>query len=346
MIRIAVDAMGGDYAPAVVIEGLTAALYDFPEYELTIVGHQGKISYYLEKYGLTDHPRIKLVHAEETVEMDEPATVAVRGKRNSSITMCAKLMRDKKVDAVFSAGHTGAAVAVSTVLVRTLEGIQRPAIATLMPGMYGKYILLDSGANPDCEAINLVQFALMGEAYAEFYFDMKEPRIGLLSVGEEDSKGNELTKEAFKRLSAMPINFVGNVEGNTVFENITEVVICDGFVGNILLKGCEGLAKSVMYWMKGVMTKNPVRMTGAMLARNAFKDLKSFADAEDVGGAPLLGINGVMIIGHGSSTPRAVRNGIKVAGEFVKFGMNDKIIARVKETGAQAAAVEPDLGKK
>lgn len=345
MIRIAVDAMGGDYAPAVVIEGLTAALYDFPEYEITIVGHQGKISLYLEKYGIANHPRIRLVHAEETVEMHEPATVAVRGKRNSSITVCAKLLRDKKVDAVFSAGHTGAAVAASTVLVRTLEGIERPAIATIMPGMYGKYILLDSGANPDCEPLNLVQFALMGEAYAEFFFDMKEPRIGLLSVGEEDSKGNELTKEAFKRLSSMPINFVGNVEGNTIFENITEVVICDGFVGNILLKGCEGLAKSVSYWMKGVMAKNPVRLTGAMLARNAFKDLKSFADAEDIGGAPLLGINGIVIIAHGSSTSRAVRNGIKVGGEFVKFGINEKIINRVRETGAWASQPESESGR-
>lgn len=334
MIRIAVDAMGGDHAPAVIIEGLTIALYDFPEYELTIVGHQGKISYYLEKYGIASHPRIKLVHAEETVEMNEPATVAVRAKRNSSITMCAKLLRDKKVDAIFSAGHTGAAVAASTVLVRTLEGIQRPAIATIMPGMYGKYILTDAGANPDCEPINLVQFALMGEAYAEFFFDMKDPRIGLLSVGEEDSKGNELTKETFKKLSTMPINFVGNVEGNTIFENITEVVICDGFIGNILLKGCEGLAKSTMYWMKGVLSKNPVRYTGAILARNALRELKSFADAEDIGGAPLLGINGIVIIAHGSSTARSVRNGIKVGGEFVKFGINDKIIQRVKETGA------------
>jgi glycerol-3-phosphate acyltransferase PlsX len=342
MIRIAVDAMGGDYAPAVVIEGLTAALYDFPEYEITIVGHQGKISLYLEKYGIADHPRVKLVHAEETVEMHEPATAVLRGKRNSSITVCAKLLRDKKVDAIFSAGHTGAMVAASTVLVRTLEGIQRPAIATIMPGMYGKYILLDSGANPDCDPINLVQFALMGEAYAEFFFGMTEPRIGLLSVGEEDSKGNELTKEAFKQLSRMPINFVGNVEGNTIFENITEVVICDGFVGNILLKGCEGLSKSVSHWIKGVMAKNPVRLTGAMLARNAFKDLKSFADAEDIGGAPLLGIDGIVIIAHGSSTPRAVRNGIKVSGEFVKFGINDKIINRVKETGALASKSESE----
>lgn len=342
MIRIAVDAMGGDYAPAVVIEGITVALYDFPEYEITVVGHQGKISYYLEKYGIANHPRIKLVHAEETVEMDEPAVSAVRSKRNSSITVCAKLLRDKKVDAIFSAGHTGAAVAVATVLVRTLEGIERPAIATIMPGMYGKYILVDAGANPDCEPMNLVQFALMGEAYAEYFFDMKEPRIGLLSVGEEDTKGNELTKETFKKLSAMPINFIGNVEGNTIFENITEVVVCDGFIGNVLLKTCEGLAKSTMYWMKGVFAKNPVRMTGAMLARNAFRELKSFADAEDVGGAPLLGINGILIIGHGSSTPKSVRNGIKVAGEFVRFGLNDKIVQRIKETGALIARTEEE----
>ncbi|MDD2403129.1 MAG: phosphate acyltransferase PlsX [Victivallaceae bacterium] len=343
MIRIAVDAMGGDYAPAVVIEGITIALYDFPQYEITIVGHQGKISYYLEKYGIANHPRVKLVHAEETVEMKEPATAALRGKKNSSITICGKLLQDKKVDAVFSAGHTGAAVAVSTVLVRTLEGIERPAIATVMPGMYGKYILLDAGANPDCEPMNLVQFALMGEAYAEYYFGIDNPRIGLLSVGEEDSKGNELTKETFKKLSSMPINFVGNVEGNTIFENITEVVVCDGFIGNVLLKTCEGLAKSTMYWMKGVFTKNALRKTSAILARNAFRELKSFADAEEAGGAPLLGINGIMIIGHGSSTPKSVRNGIKVAGEFVEYGINDKIIKRVKETGSRIA--DSSLGK-
>lgn len=337
MIRIAVDAMGGDHAPAVVIEGIAIALYDFPQYEITIVGHLGKIAHYLEKYRLADHPRVKLVHAEETIEMDEPATAAIRGKKNSSITVCAKLLRDKEVDAVFSAGHTGAAVAVSTVLVRTLEGIERPAIATVMPGMYGKYILLDAGANPDCEAMNLVQFALMGEAYAEYYFNMDSPRIGLLSVGEEETKGNELTKETFKKLAAMPINFIGNVEGNTIFENITEVVVCDGFMGNVLLKTCEGLAKSTMYWLKGVFTKNALRKTSAILARNAFRELKSFADAEEAGGAPLLGINGVMIIGHGSSTAKSVRNGIKVAGEFVEFDINGRIIKRVTETGALIA---------
>lgn len=331
-MKIAVDAMGGDYAPSVVIEGITAALYDFPDCELVVVGHLGKISYYLEKYGIEDHPRIKTVHAEEVVEMSEPAINALRSKRNSSITVCAKLLRDGAVDAIVSAGHTGAAVASTKIICKTLPGIERPAIAALLPAQHGKYILIDSGANSDCEPENLAQFALMGEAYAKFIFGLEKPRIGLLSVGEEDYKGNELTKATFKILSEMEINFVGNVEGNTIFENVADVVVCDGFTGNILLKGSEGLAKATMHWMKDIFSKNPIRITGAMLARNAFRELKEIGDAEELGGAPLLGINGICIIGHGSSTPKAVRNAIRVACDFLRFNINEKITRRIIET--------------
>lgn len=344
-MRIAVDAMGGDYAPAVVIEGITAALYDFPEYEITIVGHLGKLAYYLEKYGIADHPRIKKVHAEEVVEMSELSTVALKGKKDSSITVAARLMRDGEVDAIVSAGHTGAAVAATKVIVRTLPGIDRPAIAASIPAISGRFILMDAGANTDCKPINLVQFALMGEVYARFLFGIDNPSVGLLSVGGEDVKGNELTKEVFKILSKMPINFVGNVEGDTAFENAADVVICDGFIGNVMLKTCEGLAKATMHWLKGVLSKNAFRMTGAMLARNAFRELKSFGDAEELGGAPLLGINGVCIIGHGSSGPKAVRNAIKVAGEFVSFGISEKISQRLAETNAGVEEFEKKSAK-
>ena len=192
---------------------------------------------------------------------------------------------------------------------------------------------MDAGANTDCKAINLAQFAVMGEAYSHFAFGIENARVGLLSVGGEDVKGNDLTKEAFKLLSRMPINFVGNVEGDTIFEGVADVVVCDGFIGNVLLKGSEGLARAVMHWMKDAFGKDPVRKTGAFLAKNAFKDLKAVADAEEFGGAPLLGLKGVCIIGHGSSTPKAIKNAIKVASESLKYGINDLISTRMTACG-------------
>ena len=333
-MRIAVDAMGGDYAPAVVVEGITAALYDFPEYELTVVGHLGKLAYYLEKYGIEDHPRLKKVHAEQVVEMSDPSTVVLRAKKHSSMTECARLLKDGKVEAIVSAGHTGAAVASTKVITRTLPGVDRPMIATSLPGLSGRFVLADSGANVDCRPINLAQFAVMGEVYAKYLFGIDKPSIGLLSVGGEEGKGNELTKEVFKILSKLPINFVGNVEGNYIFQNTADVVVCDGFIGNVLLKSAEGLSKTTMLLMKELFSKTPARVTGALLSRNAFRELKNFGDPDDLGGAPLLGINGICIIAHGSSTAKAIRNAIKTAGESIKFGINSKIVNRIAETQA------------
>lgn len=344
---IAVDAMGGDHAPSVVVEGIASALYDFPEIDkIFVVGNLAKISHYLEAYGIADHQKIKLVHAEEVIEMCEPSTAALRAKKNSSITVAAKLLKNREVNAVVSAGHTGAAVAATKVIARTLPGIERPAIATLLPGQKGHFILMDAGANVECKPENLAQFALMGETYARFMFGIDKPRIGLLSVGGEDSKGNDLTKEAFKILASMPVNFIGNVEGDTMYENHADVVLCDGFTGNVVLKTSEGLAKATIKWMKEAFSKNAFRMTGAILAKNAFRDLKEIGDAEEFGGAPLLGINGVCIIGHGSSSSRAVCNAIKVASDFISYGINEKIVAKVRETGADlkceyGSAVEP-----
>lgn len=331
MIRIAVDAMGGDYAPGVCIEGAARALYDFPNVQLVLVGHAGKLAYYLERYGIAGHSRISVQHAETVVEMSEPSVTSIRSKRDSSITVCAKLLKDKKVDAMISPGHTGAIVAATKVLVRNLPGVNRAALGASLPQVNGRFLLVDAGANTDCTARNLAEFAIMGEVYASFLKKKTAPRIGLLSVGGEDSKGNELTKNVFKALSEMPLNFVGNVEGDSIFEDVADVVISDGFSGNVLLKTSEGLAHLVMHWMKEVFSRNPVRYTGAILAKNAFRELKSYGDSNEVGGAPLLGLNGICIIGHGSSKPLAVRNAIRVAAECHEFGINEKITQRIEE---------------
>jgi len=321
-MKVAVDGMGGDNAPGVVVEGVAEALRRYPDLEVLLVGHEKRMAPFIKKHGLTRHPRLNVVHAEQAVRMDEPSTTAVRAKKDSSITVAASLVAKGEADALVSAGHTGATVAATKIKMRMLPGVDRPAIATIMPATQGPFILLDAGANIDCKPIHLAQFAVMGEVFARLAFSALRPRIGLLSVGEEDVKGNDLTKEAFKILSDMPLNFVGNVEGNMLFHKAADVVVCDGFVGNVLLKSSEGMAKASMYWLKEALSKNPIRMTGAILMKQAFKELKEIGDAEEYGGARLLGVNGICIIGHGSSSPKAIRNAIRVAEESVKFGMN------------------------
>lgn len=340
MMKIAVDAMGGDYAPGIVIEGLARALYDYPDCEFLLVGHSGKLGFYLEKYGITRHSRLEIVHAETVVEMSDPSAIALRSKKDSSITECARLMKAGRVEAIVSPGHTGALVASTKVLNRTLEGVDRPALAASLPARNGRFILIDAGANPDCHPLNLVQFALMGEVYARYLFRRERPAIGVLSVGGEDGKGSGLTKSVFKALSGMPVNFVGNVESNSAFEGACDVLVADGFSGNVLLKTSEGLAKLSVNWLKTAIRKNALRITGALLARNAFEELKAMGDADELGGAPLLGINGICIIGHGSSSPKAVRNAIRMARDAIRFGMNDQICRRLAECGATTAELE------
>ena len=332
-MKIAVDAMGGDFAPGVVIEGVADAILDHPDCTFVLVGHEEKVRFYLEKYGLSDHPRIELVHAPTVCEMSELSATALRGKKDCSITVCARLLKEKAVDAMGTPGHTGATVAATKVLVRNLPGIDRAALAASMPSQVGRFLLVDAGANTDSEPLNLVQNALMGHVYAQYLFNIDSPRIGLLSVGGEDVKGNELTKEAFKLLEKLPINFVGNVEADAAFEGAVDVVISDGFVGNVLLKTAEGLARSTMVWLKRVLKKNVFRFMWALLAQNAFRELKAYGASDVIGGAPLLGINGICIIGHGSSNPLAVKNAIRVAAECVRFDLNGKILAVLDESG-------------
>ena len=330
-MRIAVDAMGGDFAPAVVIEAVADALREIPDVEIFLVGHTEKLAYHLQKERLKESERLHYVHAEEVVEMGEPSTNAIRSKRHSSITVAAELVARGQADGVISAGHTGAAVAATKVKLRMTPGVDRPAIATLMPAVGGHFVLVDAGANTDCEPLNLAQFAVMGELYAQLIFGIEKPRIGLLSVGGEDVKGNALTKETFKILSKMPLNFIGNVEGHDLFDRTADVVVCDGFTGNVVLKSSESIASAIGTWLKEALTKDAFRQIGGLLAKNAFRDLKAISNFEEYGGAPLLGINGVCIIGHGASTPKAVKNAIRVANDFAKHSLPAKITDRIRE---------------
>jgi phosphate acyltransferase len=333
-MRIAIDAMGGDYAPESVIDGTIDALNDYDGFDVTLVGNLAELKPYIEKYELDRNPRIKLVHAEQVINMDDTSTASIRVKKHSSVTIAAEVVGRGEADALVTIGHTGAAVAATKVRMRTLPGVERPAIAVVLPTKEGHSILLDAGANVDCKPENLAQFAIMGEIYSKLVLGVKSPRIGLLSVGDEDIKGNDVTKEAFKLLSKMPINFIGNIEGNDIFGENVDVIVCDGFVGNAILKACEGMSKAAMYWLKKAFTKNPFRITTAILAQKAFAELKEMGDKETYGGAPLIGINGICIIGHGASSPKAVKNAIKVAVDLVKKDMNDEILRRLKESNA------------
>ena len=337
-MRIAVDVMGGDYAPGAVIEGLVSALSDFPTYEYALVGDLEKVGFYLEKYGIAGDPRIHQVNANSVCEMAEPSSVSLRAKKDSSITVCAKLLKSREVDAMVTPGHTGATVAATKVLVRTLPGIDRPGLVASIPSQRSRFLLMDAGANPDSTPLNLAQFAIMGEIYAQYVFRKERPRVGLLSVGGEDIKGNHLTKETFAILEKLPINFIGNVEADAAFEDVVDVVIADGFVGNVMLKGAEGLAHATVFWLKQMLTKNALRYVGAFLAKKAFVELKAQGSSEVIGGAPLLGVNGICIIGHGGSSPLAVRNAIRIAGECVTFGLNDRIVEKINATGMVVGA--------
>ena len=331
-MQIAVDVMGGDNAPACNIRGTCQAMSDFPDIrKFLLVGDSEIMKGELDLIQPSvDESRIELVHASQSITMSEPSSTALRQKKDSSITIAAELLKNKQADALVSAGHTGAAVAATVVKTRTLQGIERPGIAAVMPTPTGgSFLVLDVGANVDCKPIHLAQYALLGEAYSRYILQTPEPRVGILSFGGEEQKGNELTKNAFKLLKQMPINFIGNIEGHDLFTNEIDVVVCDGFVGNVMLKACESMARAISQILKASMRKSPVRMAGALLSKNAFRELKELTDHEEYGGAPLLGINGNCIIAHGSSTPKAVRNAIRVAAEMVNNRVNEHIIEKV-----------------
>ncbi|MFO7822223.1 MAG: phosphate acyltransferase PlsX [Lentisphaeria bacterium] len=333
MVSIAIDAMGGDAAPQVVLEGAVQALDRTPSVDkLLLVGPREKLQSGLAELGQSEGEHFEIVHTDEYIEMDEPAASAIRRKKKASINVAASLVKEGRADGLFSAGHTGAAVAATVLKLRTLPGILRPGIATVFPSPTGPFLLIDAGANVDCKPQHLIQYGVMGDIYAREILGMNPPRVGLLNVGHEAGKGNELTKETYNGLASLSgLNFVGNVEGRDIFADKVDVVICDGFVGNVVLKSCESLGNAFGHFIKKLLMKNMIRRLGALLAKNAFTDLKKLADYAEYGGAPLLGVKGVCIIGHGSSTAPAIANAIRVAGESVEHHINDHIVERIDE---------------
>ncbi len=325
-MRIAVDAMGGDFAPREVVAGAVLAANGLPNVsELFLVGDEVAIRAELEVLGPIS-PKIRIRHASEAVGMGEAPAQAVRRKKDSSIGRAVDMVRAGEADAVMSAGNTGAAVAASALKLRTLTGVDRPAIAAVMPTRKTPVVLVDAGANLDCTPRQLLQFALMGSVYSRIILGRENPVVGLLSIGGEETKGNDVTKKTFAGLQKSGLNFRGNVEGRDMFEGDTDVVVCDGFVGNIVLKTSESVASAVTSWLKQELTANLVRKGACLLLKGAFKALKKRMDPEMQGGAPLLGVNGTCIIAHGRSSRQAVFHAIRVAAESVQCHVNEDII--------------------
>ena len=321
---IALDAMGSDKAPKPEIEGaLQAARHHGAR--VLLVGPESRLKAELAHYPGARHLPIEVVHASEVITMDDKVE-AIRGKRDSSIRVGLRLVRNGRADGFVTAGNTGAAMATARMVLGSLPGVDRPALAAAFPTVLNTAaVLLDVGANVDCEPINLEQFAVMGDIYCRAIFGMKRPRVGLLSIGEEESKGNELTREAFRLLKQLPLNFVGNVEGRDLYLGQVDVIVADGFVGNVALKTSEGVARLVRAVLKETLKSTITRQVGALLSRNAFSDFKKRLDHTEYGGAPLLGVKGVCIITHGSSNTNAIKNAIRVAAEFAEGQVNETI---------------------
>ena len=338
-MRIAVDAMGGDHAPHVNVDGAIAAAREFGIASL-LVGRVSELEPLLEDSGYTGSD-IELVDAPEVVTMDDPATAAIRKKRNSSIRVAANCVRDGRAEGLVSAGHTGAAMVSAKMVIGTIEGVDRPALATILPNLSGHCLLLDVGANPDAKTPHFKEFAVMGSLYAKLAFGKANPSIGLMSIGEEDSKGTDRTKEAFKVLKETGLNFIGNVEGRDVFNGSVDVIVTDGFTGNVILKVSEALAEMVEKLLREEIKRTLKASVGFLLSRSAFRSFKSRLDYSEYGGAPLLGVKGCVIICHGRSTAKAIKNAIRFAAEFSRQGLAEKIqssIADLHSREAQAQA--------
>jgi glycerol-3-phosphate acyltransferase PlsX len=337
-MKIALDVMGGDHGPAPAIEGALQAAQEC-DVEVVLVGDKATLTDECHRLGCTD-PRLSIRHASQVVEMHEsPATVA-RKKRDSSIWVATELVKNGEASAVVSPGNTGASMVASFFLLGLTKGVERPAIATSLPTLTGTAIMLDVGANVDCTAQHLVQFAIMGNEYGRYLFGKPNPRVGLLSIGEEDGKGNEVTKEAFKVLKTSPLNFIGNIEGRDVYSGNADVVVCDGFIGNVALKISEGVADTI----KKLLLKE---ISGSFFGRLAYPliakpllNLKKKIDYAEFGGAPLLGVNGITMICHGRSSAKAIKNAIRRAKGLAESRVDELIQRDIEESFSQAKSAE------
>ncbi|MCX7927521.1 MAG: phosphate acyltransferase PlsX [Candidatus Omnitrophica bacterium] len=330
-MRIAVDAMGGDFAPQVVIEGVVTAIKEYAV-DVILVGNRPTIENLLKQYKY-DHSKISLQHASEKIEMDDSPATSVRRKRDSSMVVGIRLVKEGKADAFFSAGNTGAEVCAATLMWGLLPGIERPGIATIMPSLKGNFLIIDVGANIDPKPIHLLQYAVMGSVYSSFILSKPNPTVGLLNVGEEETKGTDFLKETHELLRKSHLNFIGNVEGKHLFNGDCDVIVCDGFVGNVTLKVSEALAEALQKFLKRHLKAHPWSALIATLLRPSFRRFKKEIDYSEYGGAPLLGVNGVAIIGHGRSNANAIKNAIRVAKKEVEGAFNEKLIEAIKKEG-------------
>lgn len=333
-MRIAVDAMGGDFAPLEIVRGAEAAAKEF-DYQVILVGDEERIT-----AALGSPPSLPVVHASETIGMDEQPVVAVRRKPEASVVKAVQLVRDGLADAAVSAGHTGATLAAGFLHLGRIPGIDRPAILSVIPNEATQTVLVDVGANVDCRPNHLLQFGVMGAMYARKVLGVAQPRVGLLSIGEEPKKGNELTLAAYPLFERAPFRFVGNVEGRDLFNGRVDVVVCDGFIGNIVLKTGEGVVMALASAIKKEIATNWMNRMFLMMSAFALKSIRRRFDYTEYGGAPLLGVNGVVVVGHGSSQAKAIKNAVRVAGEAVRSNLVGAIadgIAEMLAKGAESA---------
>ena len=329
-VRIALDAMGGDHAPEEIVKGAVLAARELPV-DIILVGQEAVVRKNLAAADGALPRNIEVVDALEVVEMDDTALAPLRKKKNSSIRICANLVAEGRAHAFVSAGNTGAAWTSARVVMGMIEGVSRPALAAIVPSSHGHTLLLDVGANVETKPNHLREFAVMGHFYAQMLFGIAEPRVGLLSIGEEEGKGNDLTKETYRVLKETGLNFIGNAEGRDVYNGNADVVVCDGFVGNVVLKASEALGEMVNRMLRDEMTRTLRRKIGAMLARSAFDGLKKRMDYSEYGGAPLLGVKGGCIVCHGRSNAKAIKNAVRVAYDFARNRIDEKIRAKVIE---------------
>ena len=329
-IIIAVDAMGGDYAPEEIVKGAIQAVQEM-RMEVILVGKREEITPILKKEANTENFPIRVCHAPQVVDMAESPSEVLRQKKDTSIKIALELVKKGEAHGVFSAGNSGATLALAMFILGRLKGVKRPALAGIIPTPEGYTIMIDVGGVVDCRAYHLVQFAIMGHVFAKYILNISNPRVGLLNIGEEPLKGNELVKETYTFLEKSPLNFVGNIEGKDILWHKADVVVCDGFVGNVALKLGEGVVESLLTLVRQEVKRSFVSKVGLILAKRLLKRVFKKLDYSEYGGAPLLGINGTVIIGHGRSEAKAIKNGIKMAATFVKKNINAHLEKGLKE---------------
>jgi glycerol-3-phosphate acyltransferase PlsX len=311
-MKIVVDAMGGDYAPSAIVEGVVDAVNEYSDVTVALVGIRDKIDEELKKHSYPGN-QIEIISAPDVIEMNEPATVSIRTKKDSSISIGIKHLKEESYDAFISAGNTGAVVCAATVYLGMLPGIDRPGIGLVIPTLKRVSFLIDVGANTDPKPVHLMQSALMAKIYAQKILNIPEPQIGLLNIGTEATKGTDFVKETHKLFTEKVDNFIGNIEPNDIFKGVCECIICDGFAGNIVIKVAESLMESAASLIRREIKKSPVAFLGAILMKSRLNHIKKYADYTEYGGAPLLGVNGLVMISHGRSSPKAIKNAIRAA---------------------------------